>query len=280
MSQMVSSLDRATVGRLLEMGGDRVQRRKFLLDASQGLALGAVVDLVQAAAETHEQNISHSMIRMLQKMAQHTESSSKTQRALADENARAQIGALISNWSLADPNPDSYREALERMAYNESVVKVSPEAQYQPEPKRIVQMAIEIDTTGESLWEAIQELSDAGEFGWVLDAVRQGKGAKLLREFWERFGTDEHIHAVASQEPLEPEVLGEIIAKVGSQAAALLLNVLAESESSQTRRYLINCIGELGPKISDEVIRRLADGSRLSCAWPEPGRSIDPAARE
>jgi len=259
MSKMVSSLDEATVGRLLEMGGDRVQRRKFLLDASQGLALDAVVDLVQAAAETHEQNISHSLIRMLQKMAQHTESSSQTQRALADENARAQIAALITNWSLTDPNPDSYRKALERMAYSESVIKVSPEAQYQPEPKRIVQMAIEVDTTGEPLWEAIQELSDAGEFGWVLDTVRKGKGANLLREFWERFGSDEHIHAIASQEPLEPEVLGTIIAKVGSRAATPLLDVLAESESSQTRRYLVNCIAEFGPKISDEIIRRLAD---------------------
>lgn len=259
MSKMVSSLDEATVGRLLEMGGDRVQRRKFLLDASQGLALDAVVDLVQAAAATHEQSISHSLVRMFQKMAQHTESSSQTQRALADENARAQIAALITNWSLTDPNPDTYRKALERMAYSESIVKVSPEAQYQPEPKRIVQMAIEMGTTGEPLWEAIQELSDAREFGWVLDAVRRGKGAKLLREFWERFGSDEQIHAIASQEPLEPEVLGVIIAKVGSRAAAPLLDVLAESESSQTRRYLVSCIAEFGPRISDEVIRRLGD---------------------
>ena len=187
MSKMVSSLDDATIQRLLDMGGDRTQRRKFLLDASQGLAVDAVMDLVEAAAQTQEQNISHSLLRMLQKMAQHSESASGSQRALADENARAQIAGLIANWSLSDPNPDAYRLALERMAYTENLIKVSPEQQYRPEPKRIVQMSVEVDTTGEPLWEAIQELSDAGEFEWVLETVGQATGATLEREFWEPF---------------------------------------------------------------------------------------------
>ena len=104
MSKMVSSLDEATIQRLLEMGGDRVQRRKFLLDASQGLAVDSVVELIEAAANAHEETISHSMLRMLRKMAHHSESSVGTQKALADENARAQVTGLIHNWSLKDPN--------------------------------------------------------------------------------------------------------------------------------------------------------------------------------
>ena len=51
------------------MGGDVIQRRKFVLDATQGMAVDAVVNLVQAAADTSGQTISHSLIRMLSKLA-------------------------------------------------------------------------------------------------------------------------------------------------------------------------------------------------------------------
>lgn len=259
MSRMVSSLDDATVQRLLEMGGDRVQRRKFLLDASQGLAVDSVVQLIEAAAQAHEETISHSMLRMLQKMAQHSESSVGTQKALADENARAQITGLIRDWSLKDPNPEAYRMALERMAGSESLLKVSPEQQYKPEPKRIVQMAIEVDAVGAPVWEAIQALSDQGELKWVLETVRQAKGATLLREFWAHFGSPEQVRAIASRKPLETEVLDAVVAKMGTKAAPALLDVLSESESSQTRRYLVDHLATLGPKISEDVVARLSD---------------------
>jgi hypothetical protein len=259
MSKMVSSLDEATIQRLLEMGGDRVQRRKFLLDASQGLAVDSVVELIEAAANTHEETISHSMLRMLRKMAHHSESSVGTQKALADENARSQITGLIHNWSLKDPNPEAYRLALERMAGTESLVKVSPEQQYKPEPKRVVQMAIEVDAAGDPLWEAIQTLSHEGELAWVLDMVRQAKGATLRREFWAHFGTEEQIRAIASREPLETQVLEAIVAQMGTKAAPALLDVLAESEASQTRRYIVDRLAKFGPKISALIVERLSD---------------------
>ena len=259
MSKMMSSLDAATVDRLLEMGGDRVQRRKFLLDASQGLALDAVVDLIDAAGKTHEQTISHSMLRMLQKMAQHSQSGHGAQRALAEENARAQIATLIGDWTLEDPNPDAYRMALERMAAQESLIRVSPEQQYRPEPKRIIQMAIEVDETGEPLWEAIRQLSDAIEFAWVLNAIRQAKGTKIVHEFWEQFGTTEQLRVIASAEPLDTEALETMVAKMGPKVAPVLLDVMADSESSQTRHFLVGRLAKFGPMISAEIIGRLGD---------------------
>jgi hypothetical protein len=47
------------------MGGDALQRRKFVLDATQGMTAEAVVDLLKAAAVAEKQNVSHSMIRVL-----------------------------------------------------------------------------------------------------------------------------------------------------------------------------------------------------------------------
>ena len=45
MSRLVTSLDQGTLERLLEMGGDKRQRRQFLLDAAQGMSADAVVDI-------------------------------------------------------------------------------------------------------------------------------------------------------------------------------------------------------------------------------------------
>lgn len=74
LSSLVQSLDKATLVRLLEMGGDRAQRRTFLLSAAQGMSVDAVIDLVRAASEGKQaQYISDSLLRMLQKLAQHAD---------------------------------------------------------------------------------------------------------------------------------------------------------------------------------------------------------------
>jgi len=50
ISRMLGALRPETLSRLLEMGGDTFQRRRFVLDATQGMTAEAVVDLVKAAA--------------------------------------------------------------------------------------------------------------------------------------------------------------------------------------------------------------------------------------
>jgi inner membrane protein involved in colicin E2 resistance len=71
VSKMVSALNPDTLKRLLEMGGDTHQRRRFVLDAAQGMTVEAVVDLVKAAADAEGQSVSNSFIRMLSKLAVH-----------------------------------------------------------------------------------------------------------------------------------------------------------------------------------------------------------------
>ena len=95
------------------MGGDVVQRRQFLLDATQGMSADAVVYLVQAAAATENQTVSHSMVRLLAKLAKHADTEVESRRAMADRSLRDTVTRLVNEWSLADPNPDAYRAVLE-----------------------------------------------------------------------------------------------------------------------------------------------------------------------
>src|SRR5204863_4813162 len=83
-----------------------------------GMSAEAVVDLVKAAAAAEKQNVSHSMIRVLAKMARHAETSSEGQRLVADRSLREAVGRLVGQWSLDDPNPDAYRAVLEHASQN------------------------------------------------------------------------------------------------------------------------------------------------------------------
>ena len=259
MSRLVTSLDQDTLERLLDMGGDRMQRRRFLLDASQGLAVDAVVDLVQAASESQNQGVSQSMLRMLQKLAQHADVGQGRRRAVAEDNARAQIGQLIKGWALEDPNPEAYRQALERMAGTESLFKISPEQRYRPEPKRVVQMALEVDEISEPVLEALDELVEKGELGWILELLSEADASDASERLWNHVATADRLADVARMEPLDTDALDGIVAHMGIDAAPPMFDVLAESESGQTRRLLVGRLAGLGPGIGVHILERLSD---------------------
>src|SRR4029453_15383354 len=58
-ARLISALKPDTLRRLVQMGGDATRRNAFIHDASEGMAVEAVVDLVKAAAAANGQTISH-----------------------------------------------------------------------------------------------------------------------------------------------------------------------------------------------------------------------------
>src|SRR2546422_725825 len=98
------------------MGGDFAQRRQFVADAAAGMAADAVLEILKAAAETSQQAISHSLVRLLSKLAAHAESGSEEIRPQAEAALREQVQRLLQGWTLADPNPGVYGAALQRMS--------------------------------------------------------------------------------------------------------------------------------------------------------------------
>src|SRR5204862_8337361 len=72
-SRLIRALKPETLRRLVDMGGDFTQRRKVVYNSTDGMAVDAVLDIVQAAADSSHQEISHSLVRMLSKLAAHAE---------------------------------------------------------------------------------------------------------------------------------------------------------------------------------------------------------------
>jgi len=181
VSKMVSTLDGNALGRLLEMGGDRNQRRQFILTASQGMAVDAVLDLVKSASAQEGQTVSHSMLRMLQKLARHSQTGDNTRRSMAEASVRDQVAELIRDWSLADPNPDAYRMALQAMSSSSPVFATSDHVRYLPEPKRLLEMALEVDAMGDAVAKAVKSLVEAGKLKSVVDTIEAATAAPKVR---------------------------------------------------------------------------------------------------
>jgi hypothetical protein len=259
VSRMVSSLGSGTLQQLLDMSGDAGQRRRFLLNASEGLAADAVVDLVQAAAATSRQTVSHSLLRMLQKMARHAETGAGRRQATADASVREQVARLISEWSLNDPNPDGYRMALQRMSTAAPVFAASAEARYAPEPRRIVEMALEVDVVGEPVLRAADELVLRGELKWLLETLRGAQAPAVSAALLARYVTPTQIEHLLTEDPLPVALLDELLPQVGPDAAEPMLAALIRADASQTRRLLIDRLIRLGPAIGPAVVRRLDD---------------------
>jgi hypothetical protein len=117
VSRLVRQMEPKTLQRLLTMGGDSAQRLPFALNATHGLTVDAVIDVVRAAANVSGQSISTSLVRMLSKLAAHAEQpTGSVLQTRSDAELRDQVRRLISSWELADPNPDDYTAALDSIS--------------------------------------------------------------------------------------------------------------------------------------------------------------------
>ena len=260
-SRLIRTLKPDTLRRLVQMGGDFAQRRQFVADVTDGMAVDAVLDILTAAAETTQETISHSLVRLLSKLAAHAETGAEAVRPQADAALRDQVRRLLEGWTLPDPNPGAYGTALQRMATRSAPVAVGRrEEQHETEPDRIVAMALEIGTVGARLDPAIDQVVSQGRLERLLDALDAVTDENAARSAVRgRIATADVVQRVAAHEPVDFKTLERLVPLVGEAAAPPLLDVLATAESRGTRRGLLAQLAKMGPGIAPTVIARLDD---------------------
>jgi hypothetical protein len=220
----------------------------------------AVIDLLRAAGEAEHETVSHSMLRMLGKLAQHTRGVSTKRRTLADQSVREQVAELVKGWSLEDPNPDGYRAALQRMAAS-GPGGSRIEEQHAAEPERILQMALELGVTGPAVEGSVRALVETGQFAKVASTLGQTSDPRSVAAVWGQLATAEGIRRIVTEEPLDVEQLDTLLPHTGMAAAVPMLDALMASESSQTRRLLLDRLTALGPGVGPLAAERLHDAS-------------------
>jgi hypothetical protein len=249
-----------TLRRLIEMGGDGAQRRKFVLDASLGMAVDAVLDIVKAAAEASNHSVSGSLMRMLSKLAAHAEQGTPQARGLADRALRDQVRGLLTGWSLDDPNPEGYSLALQRMSQSAPAAAGLLEGVHPPEPDRLVQMSLEVDAVGPNVYRACGAMVDGGQLGGLIDLLEAApEGTIAAQELWGRAVSPETLTWLLTSEPVDFATVDRLLPRLGVLAADPLLDAMAGAEVRATRRALLDRLKRLGPMLGPSLTARLGD---------------------
>ena len=268
-SKLVGALQPGTLRRLIEMGGDSAQRTKFAIDATHGLAVDAVLDVVRAMADASRKTVSEPLVRMLSKLAQHAEQGTAEARTQADESLREQVRDLLRGWTLDDPNPDGYRRALQKMTAASPAAIPRNDGQQGAEPLRIVQTAVETGALGFAAWRAVERLVAEHHVGELVDVLAASADASSGRApvradmapLWTRVTSPDVVRQLASTEPPDFITLDRVLPRLQVDAFEPLLDVLGASESRTTRRGLLDRLTraprELGPVIATRLAREM-----------------------
>src|SRR6266516_4741920 len=256
-SKLVGALQPGTLRRLIEMGGDNAQRYKFAIDATHGLAVDAVLEIVRAMADASHKTVSDPLVRMLSKLAQHAAQGTPEARPQADEALREQVRGLLQGWTLEDPNPEAYGTALHRMAAAAPVTGARSVWQQTAEPLRIVQTALETGVLGFGAWRAIERLVAEHHIGDLVDLLAVSPSAPDVGPLWTRITSPDVVRELAATEPPDFVTLDRVLPRLAVDGFEPLLDVLGVSESRTTRRGLLDRLTraprELGPVIATRL---------------------------
>lgn len=261
VSTLVRELDRDTLEELMELGGSTQRRHRFVLDATESLAVDAVLKILRAAAGASEQTISTSLTRLLTKLSLHAEKGATRVGSQADTALRENVEELIEDWELTDPNPDRYTAVLDSMASATPVFEGDDGEGTGPGgARRILQMSLEVDTWGPTVEKAAADLMDAGEVAFLIELMGQvGEGSEVGQRLQSCLTSPDRFRRLLEGDDVEISTLRSLATRMGEAAIPLLLDGLVESQSRPVRRKVFDILKESGPGVGRPVTERLDD---------------------
>lgn len=256
ISELVRQLSPESIRRLLQMGGDIDQRRHFLLNASQGMTVEAVMDLVNASTAQGTQTISHSMMRLFSKLSKYAETDSDPmRRANAEQSMREQMTKLISEWKLEDPNPTAYGKVLQKMSRTRAVTSQNPFIDCEPE--RILQMGFELSTSGPRFEVAIEAMLNAARLEPLLNMLDKCPDQEFADSAWQLLDSRDILWAALTEARIDYAVLERIVRRKRLSAIEPILDVAERTKDQRQREKLLDLLQELGDEIGPSIAQRL-----------------------
>ncbi|HEY7683742.1 MAG TPA: hypothetical protein VH879_13940 [Gemmatimonadales bacterium] len=257
LGQLLNHITPETLRELASVGADLAQRRRLVADAAMVLPAGATLTLLRAVSESNAQAIPQGMVRLLTKLAFQADKGAQAIREEADLALRESIRQLVDKWSLDDPNPAAYTRVLERLSRYPSTVRPATD-DHPTEALRLVQISLETDTVGDTVWAALEELVREGLASDVVKMVEDPNVAEDIQElFWTHLATPGNMRILLNNEPRDTEVVELLLDRMGMAAAEPMLESLEVADNRTMRRRLLTRLGKLGPKLGPMLIERL-----------------------
>lgn len=256
-SDVLRRLDRPTLRVLLAMSGDSRLQQEFLRDAASSLDVDVVFELVHAAGEDEDSDISRWMLRLLSKLARHAQTEDGPVSHRSDAALREQIRTLLSGWQLDNPNPEDYEEALTQLS---SVSGEGPETdtvRSRVDATRTLAVALEVGVDGPAVRQAVDEMIATGRIGEMAVHLDKAPDRNLAELLWTRLADRTVLYRLIEEEEPDWEVIDLVLPHAGMEAAEPLLDRLAEADSLAIRRRLFDRLLGLGSGVGKPAVRCL-----------------------
>jgi DNA-binding transcriptional MerR regulator len=283
VSRLVSSLKPETLRRVLKAGADHTERRRFALTAAQVLAVDAVIEVVEAAAATTGQTISHQLLRLLHKFAHHAEQGPPQLRAEAESMLRRNVAQLITDWNLEDPNPGAYTEVLEGMVRRTPDAPEDLEDKLDCEPETVLQIGLETGCAGPRVQLAMEALLET-RLPTAIELLHGAPAGSVMADaMWREIATPARLRLELSAPRQDFRTIERMVSRLGPTATEPLLDLLEQSADRSARARTLNLLASIGPSVAPAAAARLKNAPwfvqrnllallRLLHVWP-PGFS-------
>jgi hypothetical protein len=260
VSRLVTSLRPETLRRVLEAGLDNAERRRFAMTAAEVLAADAVIEVVEAAAATTGQTISHQLLRLLNKFAHYAELGPEQNRAEAESTLRQNVAQLINDWSLEDPNPGAYTAVLEGMV-RQSPGAAAAEGELECDPELVLQLALETNSSGPRVDAALEMLVERRRVSVLVDLLRAAPthANGTADSLWGHLATPARLRAELAEEPPDFLAVEGLVARLGRSATEPLLDLLERAATSSVRGRTLRLLVGIGPLVAPAAAARLKD---------------------
>ncbi len=279
LSEIITAMSPEALIRLMQMGGDEKMRARFLHQSLDVLNASAMVNVVAAGASAAGAPISHAMLRLLTKLARNADAGHRP-GATADPELRQVLGRLISHWSLDDPNPGDYGEALSKLSRSSAADTTLDPARDECEPERVVELSLEVGRSGEATERALGRLVVVHGLADVLDRLAAFPPAPLRDKLIDGLVNSNTLQEQLDAEHPDQRVLQHAVMRLRDRAVEPLLNALEarpEDDADWVAGLLVAVGREAEPILTGHLpgcARRvqhvlLTVFDRLD-AWPEP----------
>jgi hypothetical protein len=271
VTELLAALEPEILDRIVAMGGDPEARQRFLHDMNHALPVDAVFHILESAARSQDQNISHALSRLLSKLSTHAanEDDPDAQEvsgwAPGGAGLRDLVDRLLDDWVLEDPNPEGYTAVLDAMAravpaFRERTEADAAAGETLAGPLRVVQTALEVGAFGTTVKRALLDLVDCGEAGPVIELLAADVAIEPVAGVMLDFLTEPgQLRRILLRSEVEERALDALVGQVGEGAIDPLMEVLVESESRSLRRKVFDMLARLGPRAAQRAVEGLED---------------------
>jgi hypothetical protein len=289
VSRLVTSLKPETLRRVLEAGADHAERQRFALTAAEVLTVDAVVEVVEAAAKTTGQTISHHLLRLLHKFAHHAEHGAPETRSETEATLRKDVARLVADWQLEDPNPAAYTAVLDGMVRHSPVDSGFDSESMAYEPEAVLQIGLETGSLGPRVYEALETLVDNRQLARVAELLESAPIKETSDALWRHIATVGRFRDELAARPIDFRAVEGLAKRLGTLVVDPLLDLLESSTDRATRSRVLRILIDFGPEAAGPAAQRLVNTSwyiqrnmltllRHLHTWP-PGFSAVPYAR-